>query len=188
MKLKAIVKGDLINGLVVGLALHWVVLALLYERVYSFEWPGVVGTPISILAVIALVVGLLSIGPHAVLLSRKSVQTKKQGLLVGAGAGVVVGLMVYLAIGTLVGTLSLGPVQLIVYLAEPERLGGMELFDVLQPVVSRAIAGTYLLIIAHLLIGGMVGSVEGLVFMLARAWMLSRRAGPTGKSEAKTGG
>lgn len=114
MKLKAIIKGGLINGLVVGLALLWIVFASLAASMYGVKWPGIVITPISILAVIALVVGLLSIGPHAVLLSRGSVQTRKQGFWVGAGAGVVVGLMVYLATGALAGTLTLGTVPLIV--------------------------------------------------------------------------
>jgi len=187
MKLKAIIKGGLINGLVVGLALHWIVCALLYAAVYNFEWPGIVSTPITILAVIALVVGLLSIGPYAILLSRGSVQTRKQGFWVGAGAGVVVGLMVYLAIGALTGTLTLGTVPLIVPLAAPELLGDAELIDVLVPVVRRAITGTYLFIIAHLLIGGLAGGVQGLVFMLARAWRMNRSAGQTGHGEAETG-
>jgi hypothetical protein len=183
MKLNAVAKSGLINGIAIGLALHWLVVALLYETVYGFEWPSIISTPVTILALIVLVVGLLSIGPHAVLQSKRDVEMKGEGFLVGAGAGLVVGLIVYLAVGALAGTLTLGTVPLIVYLAEPERLGGVEPFDVLQPIVSTAIAGTYLVIFGHLLAGALIGGIEGLVFVLARGWRRGQSAGSAEQGE-----
>jgi hypothetical protein len=182
MNLKAVIKGGLINGLAAGLALHWVVLALLYEVVYEFEWPTMVSTLASVLAVIVLLVALLSIGPHAVFLSKGNVKTRKQGFLVGAGAGMIVGLMVYLAVGALGNTLVLGTVPLTSYLAEPDQLTGMEADEVLRPVVRSAMVGTYLVIAAHLLGGALMGGIEGLVFILIRSSRLARRTG-SAKSE-----
>lgn len=183
MNLKAVIKGGLINGLATGLALHWVALALLYEIVYEFEWPRMVGTPVSVVAVIVLLVALLSIGPYAVFLSKGNVKTRKQGFLVGAGAGILVGLMVYLAVGALGNTLVLGTIPLTSYLTEPDQLNGIEADEILRPVVRSAIVGTYLVIAAHLLVGALIGGIEGLVFTLIRSWRLSRRTGAAAKSE-----
>jgi hypothetical protein len=181
MNLKAVIKGGLINGLAIGLSLHWMILALLYEIVYEFEWPSIV-RGLNILAMMILFVALLSIGPYAVLLSKGNVKTKKQGFLVGGGAGIVVGLMVYLAVGVLGNTLVLGTIPLTSYLAEPDQLNGIEADEVLRPVVRSAIVGTYLVIAAHLLVGALIGGIEGLVFILIRAWRLGRRTGSV-KSE-----
>jgi len=120
MNLKAVIKGGLINGLATALALHWVVLALLYELVYEFEWPRMIGTPVSVLAVIVLFTS---------------------------------------------------------YLAEPDQLNGIKADEVLRPVVRSAMVGTYLVIAAHLLVGALIGGIEGLVFILIRAWRLGRRTG-----------
>jgi hypothetical protein len=177
MNLKPVIKGGLINGLATGLALHWVVLSLLYEVVYEFEWPRMVGTPVSVLAVIVLLVALLSIGPYAVFLSKGNVKTRKQGVLAGAGAGIIVGLMVYLAVGALGNTLVLGTIPLVSYLAEPDRLNVIEADEVLRPVVRSAIVGTYLVIAAHLLVGALIGGIEGLVFILIRSWRVGCRTG-----------
>jgi hypothetical protein len=186
MNLKAVVKGGLINGLAIALSLHWMILALLYEIAYEFEWPSIV-SGLNILAVMILLVALLSIGPCAVLLSKGNVKTKKQGFIVGAGAGLIVGLMVYLAVGALANTLVLGTIPLIAYLAEPNRLNGIESADeVLRPVVRSAIVGTYLVSVAHLLIGALIGGVEGLAFILVRSWRLGRRTGLTAKQGGQT--
>jgi hypothetical protein len=182
MNLKAVIKAGLINGLAAGLALHWLLLALLYELVVEFEWPTMIGTPVSALAVIVLLIALLSIGPYAVFLSKENVKTSKQGFLVGAGAGMVVGLMVYLAVGALGNTLVLGTIPLTSYLAEPDQLNGIQADEVLKPVVRSAMAGTYLVIAAHLLLGALIGGIEGLVFIAIRAWRPGRRTG-SAKSE-----
>ena len=184
MNLKAVIKGGLINGLATGLALHWVALALLYEIVYEFKWPRMVDTLVSAVAVIVLLVALLSVGPYAVFLSKGNVKTGKQGFLVGAGAGIVVGLMVYLAVGALGNTLVLGTIPLTAYLAEPDWLNGIEADEVLGSVVRSAIVGTYLVIAAHLLVGALIGGIEGLVFILIRSWSLGRRTEAAAKSEA----
>lgn len=184
MNLKAVVKGGLINGLAVGLSLHWMIFARVYETVYEFKWPNIVSGVANILAVIILSVALLSIGPHAILLSKGNVKTKKQGVIVGAGAGVIVGLMVYLAGAP--GTTLAGMVPLFIYFLEPARLDGIEPYAVFERVVTEAIAATYLFIVAPLLVGALIGGMEGLVFMLIRSWWPGRRTESTAQSEAGT--
>ena len=63
------------------------------------------------------------------------------------------------------------------YLAEPDQLNGIKADEVLRPVVRSAMVGTHLVIAAHLLVGALIGGIEGLVFILIRAWRLGRRTG-----------
>ena len=157
MKIKAAVTTGLINGVVVGVSLHWIMVGLLYETVYGFTLPDFFSTSISILAFTAFVVSFLSIGPHAVLRSKGTIRTKGEGFVLGAGAGVIVGLVVFLAVGVLAVTLILGTVPLIEYMVEPALLTGTKLYDILQPVVSTAIVGIYVVIVGHLFMGGLIG-------------------------------
>jgi hypothetical protein len=176
MSLKAIVKGGLTNGIAVGLAIHWLGVALLYERIYEFEFPSAIRVPLSVVAIVALVVGLLGIGPYVIILAKDGGRTKKEGLLLGAGSGIVVGLMVYLLVGALASTLVLGTVPLIVHLAETSQLDEAGLETVLTPVVKNAISGTYLVILAHLFAGAIMGGLEGLVFVILRDWKRNKSA------------
>lgn len=170
MKIKAAVTAGLINGIVIGVSLHWILVGLLYETVFGFTLPDFVSTSISILAFTAFGVSLLSIGPHTVLQAKGTIQTKGEGFLVGAGAGLIVGLVVFLAVGVLAVTLILGTVPLIEYLAEPARLTGTKLYDILQPVVSTAIAGIYVVIVGHLFLGGLIGGIESIGFFVLQGW------------------
>lgn len=170
MKIKAAVTAGLINGVVVGVSLHWIIVGLLYETLYGFTLPDFVSTSVSFLAFTAFVVSLLTIGPHAVLQAKGAIRSKGEGFLVGAGAGVIVGLVVFLAVGVLGVTLIFGTVPLIEYMADPARLTGAELYDILQPVVSTAIVGIYVVIVAHLFMGGLIGGIESLVFIVVQGW------------------
>ena len=133
-------------------------------------------TTVVILALIAFTLAFLSIGPHAVLKSRGRLRSKAEGFLVGAGAGVIGGLVVYLMVGALAATLVLGTIPMIEYLAEPDRLAGAELYDILQPIVSRAIVGTYASVGGILTAGGVIGGMGSLVFYVLRGSSVGRRS------------
>ena len=168
--LKGALSAGLINGLGAGLAIHWFSMKILYIESPIFEWPGSVTIPINSIALFALVLSLLSVGPYAILRSKGRVETRWEGLIAGSVAGVVLGIVIYLVVGALASTMALGLLPLSACLAVTSQIP--QSIDDPQEFAKRlyyeAIVGTYLIIVGHLFFGGLIGGLEGLLFTHVR--------------------
>ncbi len=166
MKLKGALKGGLINGLAIGVASHWFYLEFVYSASFIPGWPRIVSMPLNSIALAVLITGLLSIGPHAVIQTNGSVVTRREGFIVGVGAGAVAGVVVYLVVGALAGTMGVGVPLLFFALIMTESVVTNDANNLLdfREIWSRAIVLTYLIIIGHLILGALIGGLEGMAY------------------------
>lgn len=175
MKLRASVQAGLIAGFAGGLGLHWLSYRLLYERTYDFEFPAVANTPLTILAVLLAGLALGGLGPMVIAFAEGEVKTAGQGLAAGGLAGLVAGVIVFLAVGAVAAGLLFGVISLLPYLAYPERITPTGYVPMLQEAVRQTIGGTYRIMAVFLAAGAIVGGVEGAAAAWVRAALAKRR-------------
>jgi len=176
MKRKGAVTGGLINGLIVGLAAQWVFISSMYLNVYDIKLSPTVITSITSIAFVLIFIGLLTIGPHAVIRSKEAVETKRAGFRAGMGAGVVCAVVVYLACGSLWATSQYGTLPLVALIATKcEALNSIESRELGNRLMKEAFTGTYLLLFWHVLFGAVVGGVEGFLFAHLRSGQHRRK-------------
>jgi hypothetical protein len=127
---------------------------------------------INLVTIPLFLMAFISMGIYAVWLAGEQVDTAWRGLATGATSGMVAAVVIFLLVGATSSVLVLGVIPFITYLAQPEQLAGLDIEELLKPVVKNAIAGVYLMILAHLAYGAVVGGIEGWAFTL---WRLRRR-------------
>jgi len=165
----AAIKSGLICGLVIGLAINWFVMVVLYQSIYQISYPEIPKKIVSVVAAFFLFLAIFNIGRLAVHWSGSEVQTWRQGGIVGVGAGFIVGVVGYLINGVLVSTLMLGVAPLVGYLVEPTNLNGANMKELLYSVVKSAIPAIYLSILGYIVFWGILGGIGGIVTVKTRS-------------------
>jgi len=170
--------------------MHWFIFILFYQTVYQFELPNALETIINVVAGVTLVLTTLSMGPLAVRWSQAELKTWVWGGVVGAGAGCIVGIITYLAIGALASTLFFGVVPFIPYAAAPAQLVGVDLNAFLRPILQNAISGVYSVEFNYISFWLVVGGIEGIASALLHSWrskLADRVSAPEQKTQEVSG-
>jgi hypothetical protein len=170
---RAIAKVGLANGLVVGLAAHWLFWAPLTELVYCIELPGLVINGLGAIAVAALLAGVLTIGPRSVHLAGEKARTVGAAIGVGSGAGLLAGLCVYLVVGVIGAWLVLSGAPLVCERMGATELGSAAAREALAQAAGEALPEPLLAAAMCLALGALLGGLGGLVYAL-----FLRRQGP----------
>jgi hypothetical protein len=170
---RAMAKVGLANGLVVGLATHWLFWAPLTELVYCIELPGLVISGLGAAAVLALLAGVLTIGPRSVHLAGEEARTVGAAIGVGSGAGLLAGLCVCLIVGLIGGWLVLSGAPLVCDSMGATELGTAAAREALAQAAREAVPDPLVVAAICLTVGALLGGFGGLVYAL-----FLRRQGP----------
>lgn len=170
MKLRAAIQSGLISGVPVGLASLWFLVWPFYRDTRMVAISPALGTVLTVLAAIILLVGLIGVGVYCVVLLAEAQMSERQMLWAGGGAGAVAGVVAYLLGGAPGSALGLGLLSYYAPLRLPGELSIDELLQVLGSAVWGTVAGTYLVILIFLVGGFFFGGVGALVYSRIRSW------------------
>jgi len=163
------IQGGLVTGVPLGLAALWYVLRSYLEAVRVSWVASALGTVLNVLAAIVGIAALICIGIYALLLLREENTSWKRALAVGAGAGVVAGIVVYLFAGAAMATAVITSLSLTPQLLSTASLTDQEKLELLVSAIGGGLTASYLVMLLHLAAGAFCGALEALVFSRVRS-------------------
>jgi hypothetical protein len=153
--------GGLYTGVVISLGVALILLPILFSKVFEFDISQPFLTLLLIFGIICLIISFPIIGVIPVI--TKKINNYKEAIKVGIINGIISSLIVFTLIGSVCYSLTFGVVPFVEFLVDTNKLFNIDPINaVLRPIVKNVITSTYLIIIAHLIIGTIVGAVEAI--------------------------
>jgi hypothetical protein len=170
MKQHSAIYFGILSGTVISIGIALLSMPILISKTYEIEISNNVINIFEIIGILLLFASVLSIGVLPII-SNRTIKYS-DGIKLGAISGITASLIIFILIGNLYSSLTLGVIPFIDYLVEPEKLKSIEpINDVLRPVVKDVISLTYLILIFHILIGVIISIIE----TIPSVWIMKKR-------------
>jgi hypothetical protein len=170
MKQHSAIYLGILSGTVISIGILLLSMPILISKTYEIDVSNDLINILGIFGILLLFASVLSIGVLPIF-SNRAIHYS-EGIKLGALSGITASVIVFILIGNLYSSLTLGVIPFIEYILEPEKLNTIEpINDLLRPVVKDVISVTYLILIFHIIIGAVISIIE----TIPSVWIMKKR-------------